>query len=1333
MRWFPCFALVALVSSAASQTQGPGLGNLTYDASELFQPVDVIVSTNGHGMTTMVNGYLLVPDVGDVNVIKAIEFWDVSDPRNATRVYRHANANTQELREAHAIALSTSYGRDHLALLADDGVQFWDVTDPSAITLASYLFLPDIPPAGYTGLWWLFWQAPWLYVAGTSAGLYIARVDDVANPQFVKLVPSGQLGGLVVHYDFALGNQLVLMNSINPGFVTLDISDPANPILLQTLQGPQGYSHIFAAGRILTSGGDGGPVQMFVHDVTPSGVMSFYGSVGSGFSNGAYGSYQDGYFHSGMSDVYVKFDVENLQVVGTGMTGIAGRDEDFCQVLGNLAFVGDDHGIGSGLYVHDVQPDSRGPAVERVHPPDGSANVALTSRVGISMSDNVDFESVDAASFFVRPLGGAALPGKRAVQMGLSNFCPDQPLLVNTVYEVVVDGIQDLVGNSGPIFRSTFSTGSIGLPSPTPIAIQNLTSAKGKPYRTGSLEVGELIYIDREYRYTSIPARFEGHTYVLTANDDKNGVSPAWITFDVAEPAEVNVLFDDRATQLPAWLQSWTATGETASGANGYDVYKRDFPPGPVSLGGNGNAPVMGAQSMYTVVVLPSAAPPTCAPPAVSPVETNALATLQAMPLTGSPPFSFSWSFGDGTPPTAPSPDPMATHVYAEAGRYPVIVTMSNAQGSTAAASIQIVFDPPTAAAPSNAGLIVHDGTRVITIHPDGDTASAIDASTLSKLWERPVGDHPRTLALAPNGEVWVVCQDDATIRVLRARDGFLLDTLVLPRGSRPHAVAFRADGLAAYVTLESGTPTRVPFQPSPTGSRPSNATRGGKAAFLAPEVELARLLELDPQSGAIRRALVLDGKARGLAIAHDSSRLFVARFVSPHPASTGIVWEIDAASLTLAREHRLRFDPGPDTEESGRGVPNYLSSLAISPDGERMLVPSKKDNTARGLFRSGQPLTFESRTRTIVSQLDLAAGAEDFAARLDLNDRDMAQAAAWSPLGDLFLVAAQGSNAVEVFDAKSGSHLASLPVGRGPQGLVFDADGSRLFVQNFLSRSVTVYDTSELIEGIHYNPPRIADVSTQASEPLTPQVLAGKRIFYDASDRRMNLDGYIACASCHLDGDSDGQVWDFTQVGEGLRNTIPLVGRAGLGHANVHWTANFDEIQDFENDIRFGFAGSGFMLDPDFQATEDPLGAPKAGLSSDLDALAAFVASLDFFPPSPFRRQDGSLTPQAALGQMIFARQGCATCHVPPTFTDGLRHDVGTIQASSGLGIGLPLAGVGFETPTLHGLWDSAPYLHNGQARSLEALLNNPAHGGTDALTPKERADLARYLLEIE
>ena len=53
--------------------------------------------------------------------------------------------------------------------------------------------------------------------------------------------------------------------------------------------------------------------------------------------------------------------------------------------------------------------------------------MALTTRVGVSMSDNVDLVSIDTTTFMVRPVGGEAVPGKYSVQMGLVNFAPDVP------------------------------------------------------------------------------------------------------------------------------------------------------------------------------------------------------------------------------------------------------------------------------------------------------------------------------------------------------------------------------------------------------------------------------------------------------------------------------------------------------------------------------------------------------------------------------------------------------------------------------------------------------------------------------------------------------------------------------------------------------------------------------------------------------------------------------------------------------------------------------------------------------------------------------------------
>ncbi|MCH8745721.1 MAG: hypothetical protein IIB31_08750, partial [Chloroflexi bacterium] len=145
-----------------------------------------------------------------------------------------------------------------------------------------------------------------------------------------------------------------------------------------------------------------------------------------------------------------------------------------------------------------------------------------------------------------------------------------------------------------------------------------------------------------------------------------------------------------------------------------------------------------------------------------------------------------------------------------------------------------------------------------------------------------------------------------------------------------------------------------------------------------------------------------------------------------------------------------------------------------------------------------------------------------------------------------------------------------------------------------------------------------------------------------------------------------------------------------------------------------------------------DPMGPPKIGLSAGLDALAAYVSSLTAIPLSPHRDPDGTLTPDAQVGKLIFEARNCQSCHSGDFFTDVQRHDVGTIQPSSGLGIGQPLAGIGFDTPSLIGIWDTPPYLHNGQAATLQDVLSNPSHGNTSGLTPAETDQLVAYLLQI-
>ena len=155
------------------------------------------------------------------------------------------------------------------------------------------------------------------------------------------------------------------------------------------------------------------------------------------------------------------------------------------------------------------------------------------------------------------------------------------------------------------------------------------------------------------------------------------------------------------------------------------------------------------------------------------------------------------------------------------------------------------------------------------------------------------------------------------------------------------------------------------------------------------------------------------------------------------------------------------------------------------------------------------------------------------------------------------------------------------------------------------MDRTVGVFDLAPLLNTGAINVPALATLSTVATEKLSATVLKGKQLFYDARDTRLARDRYMSCASCHNDGGSDGRVWDLTGFGEGLRNTINLRGR-GAGQGILHWSNNFDELQDFEGQIRTLGGGTGLMSNADFNAgtRSQPLGDPKAGRSADLDAL---------------------------------------------------------------------------------------------------------------------------------
>ncbi len=673
----------------------------------------------------------------------------------------------------------------------------------------------------------------------------------------------------------------------------------------------------------------------------------------------------------------------------------------------------------------------------------------------------------------------------------------------------------------------------------------------------------------------------------------------------------------------------------------------------------------------------------------------------------------YRWFFDDGSPLTEWSSEPTIEHVFAQPGVYYVTLTVTDARNvqqlSTTAVTVHFPLTPNRPVASGNLAYSGAGGTgsRLWVVNQDNNLVSVFNAVTNARLAEVPVGLAPRAVAIAPDGSVWVTNKQSASISIIDPNTLAVVASIALPRGSQPYGVAFSPVGGAGYVVLEG----------------------------------LGKLLTLDANLRAVTgEELNVGAHPRHLSITGDGASIYVSRFITPpltgeHTANVqpgtagGEVVQVSAAGLAIVRTITLQHSSRSDTSTQGSGVPNYLGAAVISPDGTQAFVPSKQDNIRRGILRNGLNLNFQNTVRAITSRVVLGAGAEDFARRMDHDNSGLTSAVAFDRLGVYSFMALESSREVAIVSAHSGWQIMRVDVGLAPQGVLVSPDGLRLYVNNFMDRTVDVFDLSSLVLAGVPTVPHLATLPAITTEALPANVLLGKRLFYDARDPRLALDRYLSCASCHNDGGYDGRVWDLTGFGEGLRGTISLRGRAA-GQGFLHWSNNFDEVQDFEGQIRALSSGTGLMSDTAFATgtRSQPLGDSKAGLSADLDALAAYVASLNSFAPSPLRNGNGTLSSNAQAGRVIFANLNCAACHGGPGFTvsgAGNLMNIGTLTSASGQRLGGALTGI--DIPTLRDVWATPPYLHNGSAPTLAAAIQ--AHSGVSVPAP----DLPKLVAYVE
>ncbi len=668
--------------------------------------------------------------------------------------------------------------------------------------------------------------------------------------------------------------------------------------------------------------------------------------------------------------------------------------------------------------------------------------------------------------------------------------------------------------------------------------------------------------------------------------------------------------------------------------------------------------------------------------------------------------MTFVWDFGDGTMSTAAAP----MHVYASAKAYAVSLTVNDGADTGIDVKIVHVIARPLQARARQTSPMVFapSGDRLYLANPDSNTISilSVTAGALALIEERPVCRRPRTVALDDAATtLFVACQGQRAIAAVDLASGAIE---MIAAGAGPYGVVVLASGALLVSNQDDGTLTWI------------------------------------AADHASRETWSTGADPRAIAVTADGSRAYVTSYITR--GALGRVTVHDLTTHATIGSIELANDPGPDTGSSGQGIPNLLASAAIDPAGRQLWIGALKSNTTVGKYRTGGTVAPHNWLRGLAAPVDLATNAEVMQRRIDTNDADSVSAIAFSPDGRYAYLAHQGAGTVSIYDLSKATLFdpgagTSVPfelrldTGDAPQAISVSPDGGTIYVATYLGREVLAIDVRTPATA------RITSRVVASTEPLSAALANGKRLFYRSREPVHSESNYVACASCHADGGgNDGQVWDFTQGGEGLRNTTDLRGRAGMGQGLVHWSGNFDEIQDFENPIVQLFGGKG--LANDGAPPNPPLGAPNAGRSQDLDDLAAYVTSLAYTSRNPARDGDGNLGEAAIRGKALFEDPAlrCAECHAPPQFTisrldTAMLVDVGTLGPGSGMRLGGPLAGI--DVPTLIGLWNGAPYYHDGSAPTLRDVFRGRS-GTLEAqltagLDDARLLDLIAYISSID
>lgn len=502
-RTFTALAFLASLTcaSVSEAAPGPGIGNIDCGDNEYFKPFAFVENTSdpkGTNVAVMIRGYFMTvfaPDSG--RPPGHIAIYDVSNPKTPNRVKHITGGDTNVFREAHALPIALINGKQYIAFQTTAGMQIWDFTDPLNPSRIGKIDLPGVTGGDYENVaWQSSWQGRYLYVSGGNLGIFVIDTVDPTQPKLLAQIPTGSTGGFRVGPLFALGDYLVISNMDQGGaYAVLDISIPDKPTLLSRLTNqPRMYAIVVGANdRIFTAGRDG---DFLNHSFSDPRKITLVKNAKIG-QDQLYAATQDHFVFLGRQNNVVKVDMTNEndpKVVGEGNLGRANPDHGQVTPIGNLIFIGNDHGTGSAFFCHQRGKDTTPLSVQSTYPKADATGVGTGARISILMSDFVDFDKVNQDNVIVRPAGGEPIPGIYTYAFNTLSFSPDQPFETDKTYEVVIPagGLSDAMGNAlEDDFVLRFSTGDeIVVPDDEVEAPEEEPATGGAPGAGGGPLVG---------------------------------------------------------------------------------------------------------------------------------------------------------------------------------------------------------------------------------------------------------------------------------------------------------------------------------------------------------------------------------------------------------------------------------------------------------------------------------------------------------------------------------------------------------------------------------------------------------------------------------------------------------------------------------------------------------------------------------------------------------------------------------------------------------------------------------------------------------------------------